>query len=108
MLRSLLVVISIGLAVALPAARADAPTAERFEMSSQERAALRKAIRSLKELLRQVEQAQARDKICFIPKWEVEESLRAGRRLMWQMEWAYANHLPSPVKLPKSKSASGP
>ena len=107
MLRSWLAVLALALTFALPSARADAPTAERFEMSSHERATLREAIRSLKELLRQVDQELARHKICFIRK-DVEETQRAARRLLWQLEWAYANHLPSPVKIPNSTSGTRP
>jgi hypothetical protein len=93
-LRCSLVSLALGPATGLPSACADTPKVERFEMSEQERTRFRETIRGLRELLRQEEAAIARGSFDG-----ASEEVRQARRLLRQMEWAYENNLPSPVKL---------
>jgi hypothetical protein len=85
--------LTLGLTVFLPAsASPDVPKAIQPEMASQERARLRRAITQVRAMLAQMKDPRA----CMIP-----EEVRATERLLENMEWAYAHHMESLIKLPK-------
>jgi hypothetical protein len=95
MLPPSLLALTLGLAVGLPVDSANGPKVERFEMSAQERARFREVIRKVREIVRQEEATVARGLYCG-PLEEVRES----RRLLRELERAYENGLPPPIKLP--------
>src|SRR5262249_38746425 len=95
MIRSSLLILTFGLTAPLPAACADTPKVERFEMSTQERARFREVIRKMKEIVRQEEAIVASGRYCG----SLEE-IQRSRQILRQWEWAYENDLPPPVKLP--------
>ena len=87
-----------GLAVALPAtALGDVPAADRPEMASHERAELRRAVIGMRAVMAQLNDAVRQGRFCG-----PMEEVRAARRELDNLEWAYAHHVPYPINRPKS------
>jgi hypothetical protein len=85
--------VAVGLAVALPAAAsAGLPSTMHGGKVDRQREELRQAILTVRAIVGQLKSGRFCGPV---------EELRAAERTLERMEWAYAHHTPSPVKLPK-------
>jgi hypothetical protein len=88
------IVLALASVGSLPArVSADVPKVDQPEMASRERARLWLAITRVRAILVQLKDPRA----CFPP-----QEVRSAERLLEDMEWAYAHHMPSLIRLPKS------
>ena len=86
-------VLALGLVAVLPTvAAADAPSARRSGMVDTERAELRPAVLLLRAIVEQTKSPRFCGPLA---------ELQATERALKQLEWAYAQNMPSPVKMAK-------